>query len=283
MDRRLGPAIPDITLPDEAFKDLLPHKALLEEEEDPAERERLLAQTEAKTSYWWHRNFMGKHDAALSAVLDAVEDEVRRRIPADDLAMWHDLTNENMGDRTADNFTGAGRSLLVETERELLMPWNCTLDVATTFPDFMELVAATKKCFKGGSVEEIMHGLEKEGTPFAESCLQRMRAMSPLGLQVMFRQIDEAAELSLEEAMQMEYRVGVRLLTSPGFAWETEENADPSIHSALKDPDVTAGELFELLSEFDELKLPERTLDGRRHTVGIGARFERRDSTRGSA
>jgi hypothetical protein len=49
------------------------------------------------------------------------------------------------------------------------------------------------------------------------------------------------------------------------------------------DPDVTAGELFELLSEFDELKLPERTLDGRRHTVGIGARFERRDSTRGSA
>jgi hypothetical protein len=75
----------------------------------------------------------------------------------------------------------------------------------------------------------------------------------------MFRQIDEAAELSLEEAMQMEYRVGVRLLTSPGegpvvcvvhvadvcvlktpllsplgFAWETEENADPSISSALK-------------------------------------------------
>jgi hypothetical protein len=31
--------------------------------------------------------------------------------------MWHDLMNENMGDRTADNFTGAGRSLLVETER----------------------------------------------------------------------------------------------------------------------------------------------------------------------
>jgi hypothetical protein len=30
------------------------------------------------------------------------------------------------------------------------MPWNCTLDVATTFPDFMELVAATKKCFKVG-------------------------------------------------------------------------------------------------------------------------------------
>jgi hypothetical protein len=42
MERRLEAAIPDITLPDEAFKDLLPHKALLEEEDDPAERERLL-------------------------------------------------------------------------------------------------------------------------------------------------------------------------------------------------------------------------------------------------
>lgn len=47
-------------------------------------------------------------------------------------------------------------------------------------------------------------------------------------LQVMFRQIDEAAELSLEEAMQMEYRVGVRLLTSPGEGpvWRVVHVAD---------------------------------------------------------
>ncbi len=62
----------------------------------------------------------------------------------------------------------------------LLSPWDCSVDRAERFPEFMELAEKVEACFKGESLEEVVEGLRADNSAWAQECLRRMEGMSPL-------------------------------------------------------------------------------------------------------
>ncbi|XP_005996601.1 3-hydroxyisobutyryl-CoA hydrolase, mitochondrial [Latimeria chalumnae] len=61
--------------------------------------------------------------------------------------------------------------------------------------------------FDANSVEEVMHNLQQDGSPFALKQLEILKKMSPTSLKITFRQLREGAKMSLQEVLVMEYRL----------------------------------------------------------------------------
>lgn len=72
-------------------------------------------------------------------------------------------------------------------------------------------------CFAGDSVEEIMKRLKEDGSEWAEKTLKTLSKMSPTSLKVSLKQIELGSKLSLQECLQMEYRIAVACLSNKDF------------------------------------------------------------------
>jgi enoyl-CoA hydratase len=76
-------------------------------------------------------------------------------------------------------------------------------------------IAAT---FGGDSVEEIFAALQRDGSPWAEAQFKILRTKSPQALKVTLRQLRAGEAMSrFEDEMAIEYRLAVRLCSSPDF------------------------------------------------------------------
>jgi enoyl-CoA hydratase len=74
-------------------------------------------------------------------------------------------------------------------------------------PSLMGQRAAIDRCFKGGSVEEILAALKSEGSEWGASVAATIEAKSPTSLKLTYRQLRLGKSLDFEAAMVMEYRL----------------------------------------------------------------------------
>ncbi|EEZ97382.1 3-hydroxyisobutyryl-CoA hydrolase, mitochondrial isoform X1 [Tribolium castaneum] len=72
-------------------------------------------------------------------------------------------------------------------------------------------------CFSAGSVEEIIGRLEKDGSQFALEMVKLLGKMSPTSLKVTMKQLEYGSKMTLEECLQMEYRIAVNCLANKDF------------------------------------------------------------------
>jgi enoyl-CoA hydratase len=75
------------------------------------------------------------------------------------------------------------------------------------------------RAFSVDTLEEVVAGLEQAASrdEFAARTLETMRKRSPTSLHVTFRQIRDGEMLSIEDCMQMEYRIVTRMLDGHDF------------------------------------------------------------------
>ncbi|XP_066981606.1 3-hydroxyisobutyryl-CoA hydrolase, mitochondrial isoform X2 [Macrobrachium rosenbergii] len=119
-----------------------------------------------------------------------------------------------------------------------------------------------QKCFSGGSVEEIISNLEKDGSEWAEKQIKTLSRMSPTSLKVTFEQIERGAHLTLQECLSMEHRIVSRIFKGHDFkegvrALLVDQDNKPSWSPASL-AEVSAEkveEYFYPLSEEEELLL----------------------------
>jgi len=71
--------------------------------------------------------------------------------------------------------------------------------------------------FGGASVEAVLERLDRDGGTFARATAQELRTRSPTSLKLVFRQLREARELSLEQCLAMELRLALRALEAHDF------------------------------------------------------------------
>jgi enoyl-CoA hydratase len=78
--------------------------------------------------------------------------------------------------------------------------------------------AAIDRCFAAETVEEVLAGLESEGTPWARETVSVLRRKSPTSLKVTMRQLQIGATLdSFAAAMRMEFRLARHFMRSVDF------------------------------------------------------------------
>ena len=71
--------------------------------------------------------------------------------------------------------------------------------------------------FSAASVEAILERLDRDGSDFARTTAQIIRARSPTSLKIVFRQLRAAAKLDLKQCLTMEWRLALRLLPGHDF------------------------------------------------------------------
>lgn len=90
-------------------------------------------------------------------------------------------------------------------------------NVESTKNSYELLLENVNKCFYGNSVEDIFDNLEKENSDWAAQQLKVLQAASPLSLKVTHRLIQAGRDLSLAKCLQMETRLGYRLVENNDF------------------------------------------------------------------
>lgn len=58
-----------------------------------------------------------------------------------------------------------------------------------------------------GTIQDLMHRLERFDSNFSKKTLKRMQRMSPLSLAVVFEQLKRGKSMELKEVFQMEYKI----------------------------------------------------------------------------
>ncbi len=71
--------------------------------------------------------------------------------------------------------------------------------------------------FSASSVEAILERLDRDGSDFAVQTAQVLRSRSPTALKLVFRQLHQAEQLSLEQCLAMELRLALRMLQTHDF------------------------------------------------------------------
>ena len=71
--------------------------------------------------------------------------------------------------------------------------------------------------FSAPSVEMVLERLDRDGSGFAVQTAQTIRSRSPTSLKLVFRQLHEAASLSLAQCLAMELRLALRVLQAHDF------------------------------------------------------------------
>lgn len=79
------------------------------------------------------------------------------------------------------------------------------------------VLSKIQSCFSGGSIEEIISNLEKDGSEWAQKHANILKKMSPTSLKVTFEQIERGAHLTLQECLSMEYRIVSRVYKGHDF------------------------------------------------------------------
>lgn len=82
---------------------------------------------------------------------------------------------------------------------------------------YLKMEEEIAACFRGGSVEEVLAALERDGSDWATGEAKTIRSKSPSSVRLAFRQITEGASLSFEDCMRLEYRLARYCMTTPDF------------------------------------------------------------------
>ena len=77
--------------------------------------------------------------------------------------------------------------------------------------------ALIDRCFSAASPSEILARLDAEPSAFAADAAKAMRAKAPLSLAIAFRQMAIGGSLSIDEAMQTEFRIVSRVCRGKDF------------------------------------------------------------------
>jgi enoyl-CoA hydratase len=77
--------------------------------------------------------------------------------------------------------------------------------------------ALIDRCFSGSSPSDILARLHADSSPFATEAAKAMRAKAPLSLAIAYRQMAIGAKLSINEAMQAEFRIVSRVCRGEDF------------------------------------------------------------------
>jgi enoyl-CoA hydratase len=77
--------------------------------------------------------------------------------------------------------------------------------------------ALIDRSFSGSSANEVLARLDVEVSPFAADAAKAMRAKAPLSLVIAHRQMTIGAKLSMDEAMQTEFRIVSRVCRGNDF------------------------------------------------------------------
>ncbi|TRZ23913.1 hypothetical protein HGM15179_003184 [Zosterops borbonicus] len=99
---------------------------------------------------------------------------------------------------------------------DLLNSYHCTIDQEKEFvlDEHMEKI---NSLFSANSMEEIVKKLKQDGSPFAMKQLETINKMSPTSLKLTLRQLREGASMSLQEVLQMEYRLSQACMKGHDF------------------------------------------------------------------
>ncbi|KAL3278780.1 hypothetical protein HHI36_016305 [Cryptolaemus montrouzieri] len=116
-------------------------------------------------------------------------------------------------------------------------------------------------CFAPSRIEDIFYRLEKDGSNWAEKTIATLKKMSPTSLKVTLKLLSEGGKLSLEDALQIEYRVAVGCLSQHDFfegvralLIDKDQNPKWKPNSVTEVTDDIVNRHFEKLSEDQELK-----------------------------
>jgi enoyl-CoA hydratase/carnithine racemase len=71
--------------------------------------------------------------------------------------------------------------------------------------------------FGAASVEAVLERLDRDGGDFARSVSQEIRTRSPTSLKLVFRQLRQARQLTLDQCLAMELRLALRVLEAHDF------------------------------------------------------------------
>ena len=85
--------------------------------------------------------------------------------------------------------------------------------------------------FGAATIEAVLERLDRDGSAFARDTAQTIRAMSPTSVKIVFRQIRDAAQMTLRQCLAMEYRLAARVLPGHDFI--------EGVRAALVDKDRT--------------------------------------------
>ncbi len=77
--------------------------------------------------------------------------------------------------------------------------------------------ALIDRCFSAASPRDILARLDAEASNFAHEAAKAMRAKAPLSLQIAYRQMSGGAKLSIDQAMQTEFRIVSRVCRGTDF------------------------------------------------------------------
>lgn len=73
------------------------------------------------------------------------------------------------------------------------------------------------KCFSANTMEEIMENLEKDGSDWAKDTVKLFGKLCPTSLKVALKELNLGSNMSLQECLQMEYRLAVASLANTEF------------------------------------------------------------------
>lgn len=73
------------------------------------------------------------------------------------------------------------------------------------------------KCFNASKVEEIFDNLEEDGSEWALNTIKLLKKMSPTSLKVTLKELDIGKWMTLQECLQMEYRLAVNCMANKEF------------------------------------------------------------------
>lgn len=143
-------------------------------------------------------------------------------------------------------------------------------------------LATIERCFSKNTVEEILEALKAEGTDFAQEAIRRMNKMSPTSLKVTLALLRKHASVTLEEALQQEYRVAANFMNGTDFF----EGVDAMLIRRDREPrwqpsslrDVTDSAVAKMLEK--PAHLPDLTFDKMSVTGAAAAGATTSDATR---
>jgi enoyl-CoA hydratase len=84
-------------------------------------------------------------------------------------------------------------------------------------PPLSQHRAMIDRCFSGDTVESILAALEKEGGAWADQVRATLLQKAPMSLKVTLRELREAAHMSFEDCMVLEYRLVQRFMADRDF------------------------------------------------------------------
>lgn len=82
---------------------------------------------------------------------------------------------------------------------------------------FLKHTDLINRCFYANSVEEIMHNLQMENTPFAQMCLKKMSSNSMLSMKLTLEMLRRAKAMDYKGCLQLELNVALNKIQDKEF------------------------------------------------------------------